>query len=106
MKWHSIALKVEQLYEQAAGKGGRSHDMRRALIAASAAVDGDRLMPDCGSKKGGPILRCGAEQRLLCAHGPFLHALHHGRWLALLQALVTCLVEELPGLFLACSCWV
>lgn len=62
-------------------------------------------MPDCGSKEGGPILRCRAEQRLLCAHGSCLHALHHGCWLALLQALIARLIEELPGLFLACSCW-
>ena len=80
--------------------------MREPLVSASATVDRDWVVSHSRPQECWPILRCWAEQGLLCAHGPGLHALHNRHWLALLHSSIAGLLEVLLGLLRALGrCW-
>ncbi len=78
--------------------------MGKALVSAGAAVDGDGMVPHSCPQECWPILRRRAEQGLLCAHRPGLHALHNRHWLTLLHPSIAGLLEVLPRLLSALGC--
>ena len=58
------------------------------------------MVPNRSAQEDRAFLRGWEKHGLPCAHRSGLHALHHGRWLSVLHALIADLVEVFFGFFL------